>query len=428
MSSFRTIEHSFPAQHIREYPQAISTFQEDVLNISVKQYIPLNTACESDAVTIIAAHASAFPKELYEPLWEDLLSQSHKAGYSIRSIWMCDVANQGASYVLNESKTGIDPNFGDHARDLLAMINHFRSEFTRPIVGIGHSMGASALINLSHMHPRLLSSLVLIDPVIPFKANPSLWPMLRLSSHRKDYWKNRTEAEATFRKNSLVKRFDQRVVEKILMHSIRPTPTLLYPQATPDNKDEEQQQAYTLITPKHQEAASIARPNYEDVSVLSSPNVQDRYRYPDVWPDAPYKSPFYKSEGRAAWMFLPHLRPSVFWLYGADSYAADPEERQSKMERTRTGWNGSGGAPLGRVKEALVQGSGHFVCMEKVNDCAIEISGFLESEMEVWREGEKSSIDQDWGSKDVVERQKLDEKWLEEAKKWKGQRKVDSKL
>lgn len=341
---------------------------------------------------------------------------------------MADVAHQGASYVLNESQTGIDPNFADHSRDLLAMINHFRSEFTRPIVGIGHSMGASALINLSHMHPRLLSSLVLIDPVIPFKATPSLWPMLRLPSYRKDHWKNKAEAEATFRKNPLVKRFDQRVIEKVLAHSIRPTPTLLYPQATLDDNHEDGEQAYTLTTPKHQEAASVVRPNYEDVSVLSSPNVQDRYRYPDVWPDAPFKSPFYKSEGRSSWMFLPHLRPSVFWLYGADSYSADPEERESKMERTGTGWNGSGGAPLGRVKEALVQGSGHFVCMERVTECATEISGFLESEMDIWREGEKASIDQDWRSKDVVGRQKLNDKWLEEAKKWKGQRKVDSKL
>ena len=31
----------------------------------------------------------------------------------------------------------------DHPRDLLHMINHFRKEMPRPLVGIGHSMGGN---------------------------------------------------------------------------------------------------------------------------------------------------------------------------------------------------------------------------------------------------------------------------------------------
>jgi hypothetical protein len=107
-SSFKIIEHHTPCQTIREYPQATSTYQEEKLYLSAKQYIPLNRTPQKGDITILAAHASAFPKELYEPLWEDLLKQSEKAGYGIRSIWMADVANQGASYVLNENKIGND--------------------------------------------------------------------------------------------------------------------------------------------------------------------------------------------------------------------------------------------------------------------------------------------------------------------------------
>ena len=36
----------------------------------------------------------------------------------------------------------------------------------RPLVGIGHSMGGQQLAHLALMHPRLLSLLVLVDPVI----------------------------------------------------------------------------------------------------------------------------------------------------------------------------------------------------------------------------------------------------------------------
>lgn len=274
------------------------------------------------------------------------------------------------------------------------------------------------------MHPRLLTSLILIDAVIPFKSFDSMWSMPRLPSFRKDLWKTRSDAESAFRRNALVKKFDARVIDKVLAYSIRPTPTLLYPEA---NKSQNEP-SFTLTTTKHQEAFSIVRPNYDDVGAKGLPTADERHSHPDVWDDAPFKSPFYKTEGRTCWMFLAYVRASVLWLYGGDSYAADPEERSHKMERTGTGWNGSGGAPLGRVKEDIVNGTGHFVCLEKVGECAERMSRYLEEEIEVWRVGEEKSVDAEWRRKDVVGRQTMDEQWLSQIKTWKGQRPVESKL
>jgi hypothetical protein len=60
---FRVVEHKVPAQHIREYPQATSTSQEETLHLAVKQYIPLdNPSPQPGDVTIIGAHANGFPK------------------------------------------------------------------------------------------------------------------------------------------------------------------------------------------------------------------------------------------------------------------------------------------------------------------------------------------------------------------------------
>ena len=47
-------------------------------------------------------------QELYEPLWEELLDRSNKDGIRIRSIWIADAANQGASGILNEKNLGND--------------------------------------------------------------------------------------------------------------------------------------------------------------------------------------------------------------------------------------------------------------------------------------------------------------------------------
>jgi alpha-beta hydrolase superfamily lysophospholipase len=140
------VEHVVECQHIREYPAATANEQEDVLHLAVKQYVPLdNPEPQPGDVTILAAHANGFPKELYEPLWEEIYARSKANGFRIRSIWMADVAHQGQSSVLNEDVLGNDPSWFDHPRDLLHLVNVKRKEMPRPIVGIGHSMGGAHL-------------------------------------------------------------------------------------------------------------------------------------------------------------------------------------------------------------------------------------------------------------------------------------------
>ncbi len=36
-------------------------------------------------------------------------------------------------------------SWNDHSRDLLHMINHFRDDFPRPLIGVAHSMGCAQL-------------------------------------------------------------------------------------------------------------------------------------------------------------------------------------------------------------------------------------------------------------------------------------------
>lgn len=49
----------------------------------------------------------------------------------------------------------------DHARDLFLMINHFRDQMPRPLVGIGHSMGGNIMYVLE------------MDPSTPSNASSS---------------------------------------------------------------------------------------------------------------------------------------------------------------------------------------------------------------------------------------------------------------
>ena len=111
---FRIQEHILPASHIREYYRSTADDQEDVLHIAVKQYTPIEySLVEQHGVTIVGAHANGFPKELYEPLWDELYDRLKAQNVRIRSIWIADVAHQGQSSVLNEHRLGDDRESSD---------------------------------------------------------------------------------------------------------------------------------------------------------------------------------------------------------------------------------------------------------------------------------------------------------------------------
>jgi hypothetical protein len=125
---FIVTEHIVDGQYIREYPRA-TVSQASCLKLAVKKYVPLdNPNPQPGDVTIIGAPGGGFPKveiplpyfgklvyhwlinskELYEPLWEDLLARCNKDGIRIGSIWIADAANLGASGVVNEEQLGND--------------------------------------------------------------------------------------------------------------------------------------------------------------------------------------------------------------------------------------------------------------------------------------------------------------------------------
>ena len=233
-TQFTVTEHVISTQHVREYPRGARSDEAALsLSLVVKEYRPRNNnPAAPGSVTLIAAHANGCPKETYEAFWDELTTAYEGR---IRAIWMADVANQGASGVLNERLLGDDPSWLDTARDMLHMVNVFRKQMPRPIVGIGHSMGATHLVLLSLMHPRLFVGLTLIEPIIT--AHPPAGPNNALSSSfRADLWPSRAEGAARLAKNRFFKAWDRRALDKYVQHGLRDVPTAVYPNASAGQK------------------------------------------------------------------------------------------------------------------------------------------------------------------------------------------------
>lgn len=109
MSNFTIKEHVIRTQHTRERAAGAERGRESDLRLHVKQYIPKDdTTTSRGDVTIIGAHANGFPKECYEPFWDDLYERLREKGRGVRGIWIADIASQGQSGVLNEEVLGPD--------------------------------------------------------------------------------------------------------------------------------------------------------------------------------------------------------------------------------------------------------------------------------------------------------------------------------
>ncbi|KAF4992835.1 hypothetical protein FGRMN_6887 [Fusarium graminum] len=373
---------------------------EDSPKLAVKQYIPHDNANPQPGdVTIIGAHANGFPKELYEPLWDELHQRVKQKNIRIRSIWIADIWNQGQSGVANETILGNDSSWYDHARDLMYLINQNQRKIRHPIIGIGHSMGGSQLAQLALWHPRLFNSLVLIDPILQI-PNPSV-SLAGLSTKRRDIWPSRDYAAAKFKESKFFQSWDPRVLDLWIKYGLRDTPTELHPEggSHPDER-------VTLTTSKHQELFSFVRPSYQARDWESSDD-QD----PEQNLNCP-EYPFHRPEPPRIFRQLPELRPSLLYIFGKRSDFSSLAQREEKMRTTGTGAGGSGGAVTGRVQETVFD-CGHLVPMEKVSECADEISSFLNMEIEHWkveqdafkryREGmsrrQRITIDKDWAEK-----------------------------
>lgn len=62
-SVFTITEHVIDGQHIREFPRATATSQEQPLKLAVKKYVPKDGGKPQPGdLTIVAAHACGFPK------------------------------------------------------------------------------------------------------------------------------------------------------------------------------------------------------------------------------------------------------------------------------------------------------------------------------------------------------------------------------
>lgn len=287
------------------------------------------------------------------------------------------------------------------------------------------------------MHPRLFTTLILIDPVIQRLPNrQGNFGPAKASTVRRDRWPSRQAARQAFAKSKFYQTWDPRVLDLWIEHGLRELPTALYPEATAasstlpaPNADPTSatihpatgtEREVTLTTTKHQEVLTFMRPNFPSPSHPNPATDPNPITHPDIPTHAPPNDPFYRPEPIMTFAQLPHLRPSVFYIFGSLSHLSAPILKADKLAVTGTGVGGSGGVKKGRVKEVTFEGVGHLIPMEVVRETAEESAKWVWGEMQRWERIEAEER-REWAAVPRSERRKMSEEFVRVMKSdWMG--------
>lgn len=251
----------------------------------------------------------------------------------------------------------------------------------RPIIGVGHSFGAAAITNTALANPRLFNSLILLDPVIEMARGGSMKYFIgpespaAMSAFRRDSWPSRQAAAEAFQKSKFYKSWDHRALQRWIEFGITDGPD----------------GTAILATTRDQEVRTFLRPSMsafnEDGSLLLHPD-----KIPEVDrhnADIEYLFPVYRPESSATWLQLRHVRPSVLYIFGGDSYLSPEISREAKLNLTGISAGGSGGAANSKVKQIVGEGYGHLIPIEDPAFCAAQATDWIKEQLNTWWDDEK---------------------------------------
>ena len=253
------------------------------------------------------------------------------------------------------------------------------------------------------MHPRLLTSLVLLDSIIlPLAAVAgSVKSLLQMSTFRRDLWPSRKAAVASFNKAAVYRAWDPRVLQKWIESGLRNAPTIIHPN--------EPTTSVTLATSPAQEGFTTDRPNFEQYGTAGTPI--NRVTHADVTPRSDLlEHKFYRPEIYLALNRLPELRPSVLFVRGGSSPLGTTESHEDIVSKTGTGIGGSGGKEEGRVDGTVLDKVGHLIPMETPGRSAQVAAAWIGTQvMQVMQE--ESNWKRDWDLRTLKQKQEIDDVW-----------------
>ncbi|KAI9595299.1 Alpha/Beta hydrolase protein [Syncephalis fuscata] len=182
--------------------------------------------------TLLVSHATGLCKEVYEPLLRHISLVDGEA-------LAMDLRNHGDSSVANsplfENGKATTVAFKDYSEDTLALLKSLNiSNQQKPLIGIGHSAGATGLLLAEATYPGTFSAIIAIDPVlstIDLHKEPSAVPknntaaildnLANMVKNRRANWSNREMARKHFFGRGMYADWDNDALDAYIQYGLR---------------------------------------------------------------------------------------------------------------------------------------------------------------------------------------------------------------
>ncbi|MDH3306008.1 MAG: alpha/beta hydrolase [Acidimicrobiia bacterium] len=165
--------------------------------------VPLQRWSGEGELTLLCAHATGFCKETWEPFVDEL-----RAAGGFWPVLGLDFRSHGAAAKLHPPV-----DWWTFAEDVAAAV----ADVEGPVAGIGHSMGAVALLMHEILNPGTFVRLVLVEPiVIPAEQRERFRddnPLARIAGRRRPTFASPAEARANFASKPVFARWDERALD-----------------------------------------------------------------------------------------------------------------------------------------------------------------------------------------------------------------------
>ena len=169
-------------------------------------------------MTLVLSHATGFCKEMWTPILDELAPSLVSRRWACEAICIDHTGHGESRQRINLWQRPVEWQHFCPADVLEAVAAAPR---TRPRIGIGHSMGAAALVLTELQSPGTFDGLVLLEPILP-PPGPSQTNvgLSDSAARRRASWPSRSDAYASLRSRGMFKTFDERTFGAYIDHGL----------------------------------------------------------------------------------------------------------------------------------------------------------------------------------------------------------------
>lgn len=190
------------------------SFTQTTIRELEARYLQLN----NEGIEAVFYSANGFPLGTYSEFLKQLTAKFKLTCLSPRACWP------------NIGDPKLQTNWEMYADDLIAFIEQ---QFKEPIIGIGHSQGATAAIIAASKRPELFKSLILIEPAsvssalsfivkyTPYFIKKNFQPF-KSGLLKQEIWESREAFYDYHRKHKAYKRFPDKVLRDYSEYGLKP--------------------------------------------------------------------------------------------------------------------------------------------------------------------------------------------------------------